>query len=241
MIFRDFASIDQDSNVNGQVEYFIGEDGGEFFEINLPHQGLLTLKKKLDYETQKTHFVNIIARDRAVNPENRFSASVTLTVNVIDSDDQPPKFVNQFYNAKVISGINSGPLQVYPEKIHAEDQDTLRSSVEYEFVGGTPTDFRNFFTINFQTGIVTQIAPVSRTSAKEYNISVKATEMSRKRLFAETFLTVKIMAEDLSPPVLSVTAEIGYIGNVQKNRETLFTCKLKSRNSLHFNEFFFFR
>ena len=62
MIFRDFATIDQDSNVNGQVEYFIGEDGGEFFEINLPHQGLLTLKKKLDYESQKTHFVNIIAR-----------------------------------------------------------------------------------------------------------------------------------------------------------------------------------
>lgn len=151
-----------------------------------------------------------------MNPENRFSSSVTLTVNVLDSDDQPPKFVNQEgYTAKVISGINSGPLQVSPEKIHAEDQDTLRSSVEYEFVGGTPTDFRNFFTINFQTGIVTQIAPVSRTSAKEYNISVKASEISRKRLFAETFLTVKIMAEDLSPPVLSVTAEIGYIGKVQ--------------------------
>ena len=62
MVFRDFATFDPDSNVNGQVEYFIGEDGGEFFEIDLPHQGLLTLKKKLDYETQKTHFVNIIAR-----------------------------------------------------------------------------------------------------------------------------------------------------------------------------------
>ena len=150
-----------------------------------------------------------VFQDRAVNPENRFSSSVTLTVNVIDSDDQPPRFINEGYMAKVISGINSGPLQVSPEKIHAEDQDTLRSSVEYEFVGGIPTDFRNFFTINFQTGIVTQIAPVSRTSAKEYNISVKATEVSRKRLSAETFLVVKIMAEDLSPPVLTTTAEIG--------------------------------
>ena len=112
---------------------------------------------------------------------------------------------------QVVSGVNSGALQVIPEKIHAEDQDTIRSTVEYEFVGGTPTDFRNFFTINFQTGIVKQIAPVSRTSAKEYNISVKATEVSRKRLSAETFLLVKIMAEDLSPPVLSTTAEIGYI------------------------------
>ena len=62
MIFNQLATVDQDSNVNGQVEYLIGEKGGEFFEIDLPHQGLLKLKKKLDFESEKTHFVTIIAR-----------------------------------------------------------------------------------------------------------------------------------------------------------------------------------
>jgi hypothetical protein len=64
VIFNNLATVDQDSNVNGQVEYLIGEKGGDFFEIDLPHQGLLKLKKQLDFETEKTHFVTVIARVR---------------------------------------------------------------------------------------------------------------------------------------------------------------------------------
>jgi hypothetical protein len=110
-----------------------------------------------------------------------------------------------------VSGIASGPLEVNPEKIHAEDQDTIRSDVEYEFLGGTPSDFRNFFKINFLTGVIRQSDPVSRVSAKEYNISVRATEVSRNRLSADTFVIIRVLAEDLSPPVLSVSSPIGYV------------------------------
>jgi protocadherin-15 len=102
-------------------------------------------------------------------------------------------------------------LEVRPEKIHAEDLDTLRTVVEYEFVAGTPSDFRNFFEINFQTGVVKQIESVSRESAREYNISVKATEVSTKRLSAESYVLIRVMAEDTSPPVLTVSSAIGYI------------------------------
>ena len=44
---------------------------------------MLTLKQELNFEKQKIHEVIIIARDRATNPEKRFSASTTLTINVI--------------------------------------------------------------------------------------------------------------------------------------------------------------
>ena len=50
---------------------------------------------------------------------------------------------------------------------------------------------------------------ISRTSAKEYSITVRATEVSSKRLFAETTLEIKIMAEDLNPPKLTVSDTIG--------------------------------
>ena len=61
IIFEDFATVDPDSNINGQVEYFIGEDN-PYFEINLPHQGRVSLKQELDFEEQKIHEVTIIAR-----------------------------------------------------------------------------------------------------------------------------------------------------------------------------------
>ena len=126
-----------------------------------------------------------------MNPEDRLSVSTSLTINVLDSDDQGPKFIHDSYVTKVVSGVSSGPLNVSPEKIHAEDQDTIRSVVEYEFMNGNPADYANFFKINFQTGVVSQIAPVSRISAKEYNLTVRATEVSRKRLSAETQLVIR--------------------------------------------------
>ena len=64
IVFDKFATKDLDSNVNGQVEYTIADPENEFFEIDLPHQGILTLKRELDYETQKIHQVEIIARVR---------------------------------------------------------------------------------------------------------------------------------------------------------------------------------
>ena len=64
IVFDKFATKDLDSNVNGQVEYIIADPENEFFEIDLPHQGILTLKRELDYETQKIHRVQIIARVR---------------------------------------------------------------------------------------------------------------------------------------------------------------------------------
>ena len=37
--------------------------------------------------------------------ENRLSSTTTLTVNVMDSDDQDPAFEHDTYNAKVSRGI----------------------------------------------------------------------------------------------------------------------------------------
>ena len=61
-MFRGLAARDPDSNVNGQVEYFIENESP--FEIALPHQGIIRLAKPLDYETQKVHLVTIVAKVR---------------------------------------------------------------------------------------------------------------------------------------------------------------------------------
>ena len=73
MIFNRLSAVDPDANVNGQIEYRIlddersleyDEDGvveAPYFKIDLPHQGLITVARPLDYETQKTHIIRIVA------------------------------------------------------------------------------------------------------------------------------------------------------------------------------------
>lgn len=61
---------------NGQVEYSIvpnhdivqdygsrisSADGYDFFDIKLPHQGQVTVKKTLDYEKTQRYYVKIVA------------------------------------------------------------------------------------------------------------------------------------------------------------------------------------
>jgi hypothetical protein len=73
VIFNKLSAIDPDANVNGQIEYRILDDEGEleydedgvveapYFKIDLPHQGLITVARPLDYEAQKMHVIKIIA------------------------------------------------------------------------------------------------------------------------------------------------------------------------------------
>lgn len=60
-MFRGLSARDPDSNVNGQVEYFIENETESLFKIELPHQGIVRLAKPLDYESDRIHFVTIVA------------------------------------------------------------------------------------------------------------------------------------------------------------------------------------
>ncbi len=65
------------------------------------------------------------AKDRAT--EGQRTATTILTVNVLDSDDLGPVFSHPLYTAAIRRGTNAGALDIRPDKIQAQDQDSLRS------------------------------------------------------------------------------------------------------------------
>ena len=72
-----------------------------------------------------------------------------------------------------MNGILGGPLEVLPEKISADDQDTLRSALKYSLESGEPGFFRDHFAIDSRTGVLQQFAPVQKDRADVFNITVK--------------------------------------------------------------------
>ena len=127
---------------------------------------------------------------------------------MVDSDDQDPKFSHEVYEAKTVTG-QSHPLprtlEVHPEKIRAEDQDTLRTEVRYSLESGGP----GFFSIDPKTGVVTQTRPVDALS--RFDLVVKATENVPGGRTARARLSVDVEAEDTTPPALEVTDTLGYV------------------------------
>lgn len=239
-VFTGIAARDADTGVNGQVEYFIIEgnktdpdedtsigrnsaDGYGYFSINLPHQGQVTVNRSLDYERTQRYLVTIVVSDRARNTSERFSSTTTLTVNIQDDDDQDPSFIyqgcmlldgsciNPEYSASVSSGVLSGILNISPEKIQAVDMDTINSPIQYSFISGTPTNYKDFFEINPTSGAVRQIKPVDTAVTKKFDIIIRAQEVSEAKRSTTAKLTITVKPVDASPPKIHTSAPEGYV------------------------------
>ncbi|GFS86233.1 cadherin-99C, partial [Nephila pilipes] len=108
---------------NGLVEYSTTpgdsteKDGYPYFSINLPHQGLVTVQRTLDYERSNIYYLTVLATDKATDASQRLTSTTTLTIHVADDDDLDPAFVydactlvngacvNPEYRAHVTSGV----------------------------------------------------------------------------------------------------------------------------------------
>ncbi|XP_076053074.1 cadherin 99C [Oratosquilla oratoria] len=232
-VFKGVEAHDKDSGVNGQVEYSIlpgdgsASDGSAFFSINLPHQGQVTVKSSLDFETTSEYQLTILASDLSIEPGQRLTASTVLTVTVTDSDDKGPAFslkdctenegsscLNPEYTASVTSGEVAGVLDVFPEKIHAHDQDALNAPIRYAFMSGTPPHFDAFFSIDARSGVVTQTRPADSSQTPSFNIDVKATEQTDAQRYATAKLIITVRRVDMYPPEIEASA---YTGNVDEN------------------------
>ncbi|KAG8195587.1 hypothetical protein JTE90_002207 [Oedothorax gibbosus] len=228
-IFRDLAATDADSDSNGLVEYSTApgdsteKDGYPFFSINLPHQGLVTVQRTLDFERSNIYYLTILATDKASDVALRMTSTTTLTIHVADGDDQDPAFiydactlvngacVNPEYKAHVTSGVMSGLLKVMPESILAKDRDSLNAAIRYSFVNGTPPMYDEYFEIDANTGKVRQIKALDRKMVKSLEIIVKAEEVSDGRRFSTAKLHVEVEAVDNHPPVLHPAAMEGFV------------------------------
>ncbi|XP_044262144.1 cadherin-99C [Tribolium madens] len=237
-IFQDILAKDKDAGVNGLVEYSIvkgenlahedddrvhSEDGFGYFAINLPHQGQVTVNRTLDFEKTQRYYVTVVAADRAHDDTQRLSSTTTLVVNIKDDDDQNPSFIykgcmlldgtciNPEYSASVSSGVLHGILNISPEKIQAVDMDTINSPIHYSFVSGTPESYSEYFQIDPETGAVRQVKAVDTSTTKQFNIIIKAQEISeaKRSTTAKLFITVKPV--DANPPEIELSASEGFV------------------------------
>ncbi|XP_043486024.1 cadherin-99C isoform X1 [Polistes fuscatus] len=198
-------------------------DGYGYFSINLPHQGQVTVNRTLDFEKTQRYLVTILASDRALNVSERFTSTTTLTVNIRDDDDQDPSFIyqgcmlldgaciNPEYSASVSSGVLSGILNISPEKIQAVDMDSINAPIHYSFLSGNPSNYRDFFEINPNTGAVKQIKAVDTSVTKKFDIIIKAVEVSEAKRSATAKLIITVKPVDSNPPVITASNNEGFV------------------------------
>lgn len=119
--------------------------------------------------------------------------------------------INPEYTASVSVGVLQGVLPVHPERIQAVDLDTISAPIRYSFAKGTPSNYHEYFSIDESTGILKHIKVVDANTANEFEIVVKAEEVSIQKRFTTAKLTIKVKKMDTNPPVINATAVVGYV------------------------------
>merc|ERR1719210_2137441 len=138
------VASDRDSGENGRLTYrFDRNENNSPFKLD-PDTGRITAPP-LDREAKSTYKLSVSAQDHGANQIRR-SASCTITVNILDENDNEPSFSQTIYSASLKEDV---PIGTEVLRVLATDPDEGENAViEYSIENAT----FSVFTIDKNSG-----------------------------------------------------------------------------------------
>ncbi|XP_061314446.1 cadherin-8 isoform X1 [Pezoporus flaviventris] len=186
---------DLDIGDNAKSSYDIIEgDGMDVFEITTDAQtqdGIIRVRKPLDFETKKSYTLKVEATN--IHIDSRFISGGpfkdTATVKIVVEDaDEPPVFSSPTYLLEVHenAAINSVIGQVT-----AHDPDVSSSPIRFSI--DRHTDLERQFNINAEDGKITLATPLDRETNMWHNITIVATETRNHSQVSRVPVAIKVL------------------------------------------------
>lgn len=164
-------AIDADSGDNALLEYCLTDTSPGFPFIINNSTGWVTVSQELDRETTEFYTFGVEARDHGVPV---MSSSSSVTVTVLDVNDNVPTFTQKMYNLKINEDAAVGASVL---TVTAVDRDA-NSVVTYQITSGNT---RNRFAITSQSGggLITLALPLDYKQERQYILMVTASDGTR--------------------------------------------------------------
>uniref|UniRef100_A0A674GDH6 Cadherin 19 n=1 Tax=Taeniopygia guttata TaxID=59729 RepID=A0A674GDH6_TAEGU len=185
---------DRDTGDNTAMDYFIEADSSGVFDIitnNETQEGIILLKKRVDYESQRRYSIQVKAVNRYIDErflkEEPFEDTTIVKINVEDADE-PPVFTLENYMMEIVEGAMNGALVGF---VTARDPDDDESPIRYSIVHST--HLKRLFSINEHNGAIITTEPLDREIASWHNITVTATETRNPEKISETNVYVQVL------------------------------------------------
>ncbi|KAF4011869.1 hypothetical protein G4228_003419 [Cervus hanglu yarkandensis] len=164
-IVRTVSARDRDTAMNGLIRYSISSGNEDsIFAIN-SSTGVLTLAKALDYELCQKHEMIVSATDGGWVSRTGYCS---VTVNVIDVNDNSPVFLPDEYFPTVLENAPSGTTVIH---LNATDADSGTNAVIAYTIQSSDSDL---FVIDPNTGVVTTQGFLDFETKQSYHLTVKA-------------------------------------------------------------------
>uniref|UniRef100_A0A671FLF0 Cadherin 19 n=1 Tax=Rhinolophus ferrumequinum TaxID=59479 RepID=A0A671FLF0_RHIFE len=165
-------AYDNDIGENAEMDYSIEEDDSQTFDIitnNDNQEGIVILKKRVDFEHQKQYRIRARVQNRHVDEQlMKYHAepSTTLIKVQVEDDDEPPVFLLPYYVFEIFEGRPHGSLV---GMVSATDPDQRKSPIWYSITRS------KVFHID-ENGTIITTNPLDREISAWHNLSITATE-----------------------------------------------------------------
>ncbi|KAM9425855.1 protocadherin-15-like [Pholidichthys leucotaenia] len=199
-------ATDPDLGASGEVHYRL-VNHQKLFSINAT--GAIRTTVPLDREVESHYFLIVEAWDGAVDPRR---SRLTLSVTVLDVDDNSPVFTQQTYNVNLPENSPEGTTILQLKAIDADLSSNLTYQIRTE---GLDQETARLFHINPITGELSVLKVLDyealANSEPTYTFSVEAVDMEGTMPPGLASVTVRIMDMNDFSPVFSQSVYRGMV------------------------------
>ncbi|XP_036135144.1 cadherin-10 isoform X2 [Molossus molossus] len=199
-------ATDADTGKNAEVEYrIIDGDGTDMFDIVTEkdtQEGIITVKKPLDYESRRLYTLKVEAENTHVDPRFYYLGpfkDTTIVKISIEDVDEPPVFSRSSYLFEVHEDIEVGTII---GTVMARDPDSTSSPVRFSL--DRHTDLDRIFNIHSGNGSLYISKPLDRELSQWHNLTIIAAEINNPKEMTRVAVFVRILDVNDNAPQFAV-------------------------------------
>lgn len=187
---------DPDSGENGKISYNLtgGHMIGKTAMFTVDSQtGEITTATTLDREQRDRYVLFVVAEDHGSPPKDNI---VIVTVDVLDVNDNPPRFVNNSFFVDVPEKLPVGTVVtiVTASDIDAGNNGQVRYTIDQGNGGG-------YFAINDTSGVINLVKQLDYERKRKYQLRVVASDQGQNRQSSYLFVTVYVLDSNDNTPI----------------------------------------
>ncbi|XP_047587745.1 protocadherin alpha-5-like [Lutra lutra] len=199
------GAFDMDVGANAELRYKLNSN--EYFDLDVKANEEetsileLVLKKAVDREEIQEHLLLLTATDGG-KPE--LTGTVQLLINVLDANDNAPKFDKSVYNIRLLENAPNGTLVI---KLNASDADDgINKEIVYLFSDLVLDNVKSKFKIDSNSGEITVKGELDYEDCNLYEINIDAVDRSPFPLTGHCKVIVKLLDENDNTPEMAITS-----------------------------------
>ncbi|XP_054868346.1 protocadherin Fat 3a isoform X5 [Amphiprion ocellaris] len=205
-------ALDPDSGANGQVIYKLGtlihSEGDsdmllDTFSID-SNTGWISTRKDLDHETNPSYTFTVVASD--LGETLPLSSTSTVTVAVSDINDNPPRFMENYYFGSILESDPPGEV-VALLMTRDDDSSAVNRQVSYHITGG---NYRGVFALGLVQG-EWKMYVKGQLDREERNLYIINITASDGLFVSQAMVEVTVMDTNDNSPICDQAVYTAYI------------------------------